>query len=146
MEKIRNATVLRQEIIATDIYSMWIETPLADTAVPGQFLSLYPKDASRLLPRPISICEREEGKLRIVYRIAGGGTAEFSSYHAGDTVRVLGPLGNGFPKEEGHAMLIGGGIGLPPLLGLAKSLSGDTDIICGFRNETFLTDELSSCG
>ena len=146
MEKNQNATVLRQETIAKDIYSMWIETPAADKAVPGQFLSLYPKDASRILPRPISICECESGRLRIIYRVVGGGTAEFSAYHAGDPVRILGPLGNGFPKEDGHALLIGGGIGLPPLLGLAKTLPGDVDIVCGFRDETFLTDEFSSHG
>ena len=59
-----------------DIYSMWIETPdIAAEAIPGQFITLYTKDADKLLPRPISLCEidKENGRLRIVYRIAGAG-------------------------------------------------------------------------
>ena len=65
---------------------------------------------------PISICEidREHGALRMVYRIAGAGTAEFSRKQAGDSLSVLGPLGNGFPLKEKKAFLIGGGIGIPP--------------------------------
>ena len=67
-------TVISQECIAKDIYSMWISTKaIAREAKPGQFVSVYTKDASRLLPRPISLCEidREKDALRIVYRIAG---------------------------------------------------------------------------
>ena len=76
------AVVYSQEMLAPDIYSMWIATKAAADAKPGQFISVYTKDGSRLLPRPISICEidKEEGRLRIVYRIAGAGTEEFSHY------------------------------------------------------------------
>lgn len=76
-----------------------------------------------MLPRPISLCgiDKEAGTLRLVYRIAGKGTNEFSKLQAGDTVDILGPLGNGFMKESGKAILIGGGIGIPPMLQLAKS-------------------------
>ena len=82
MKKKERAVVLSQECIATDIYSMWIETPdIAAEAIPGQFITLYTKDADKLLPRPISLCEidKENGRLRIVYRIAGAGTKEFSA-------------------------------------------------------------------
>ena len=99
---------------------------IAEDAVPGQFVSLYTKDGARLLPRPISLCgiDREAGELRMVYRIAGAGTKEFSKLKAGDTIDVLGPLGNGFPVEPGKkAFLIGGGIGIPPMLELAKALA-----------------------
>ena len=81
-----------------------------------------------MLPRPISICEAEAdtGKLRIVYRVAGAGTEEFSRCVPGDRLDILGPLGNGFPLErmgEGkRAFLIGGGIGIPPMVQLAKAL------------------------
>ena len=76
MKQKQTAHVLSQEEIAPDIYDMWIETSLAAQARPGQFLGVYPKDRSTLLPRPISICEVNAGAdaLRIVYRIAGAGT------------------------------------------------------------------------
>lgn len=108
---------------------MWIETDLAKEALPGQFLMVYPKCAATLLPRPISICEaqRDAGRLRIVYRVAGKGTAEFASYRKGDPISVMGTLGNGFPLQEAagkRVFLMGGGIGIPPLLGLTRALSG----------------------
>lgn len=95
------ATVLSQKEIAPKIYDMWIATDLAACAKAGQFIGVYPKDRSTLLPRPISICQVSDKKdaLRIVYRIAGQGTAEFSSYQQGDSVEILGTLGNGFPTE-----------------------------------------------
>ena len=82
-------TVESQECIAKGIYSMWISTKvIAKEAKAGQFISLFSKDGSRLLPRPISLCEidREGGRLRIVYRVAGAGTEEFSHLKAGDEV------------------------------------------------------------
>lgn len=97
------STVVSQEMIATDIYSLWLRAEeIAVQAKPGQFISVYCKDSGKILPRPISICEidKEKGMLRIVYRIAGEGTKEFSSLVSGDTIDILGPLGNGFPMEE----------------------------------------------
>lgn len=90
---------------------MWIQTKdIAAEAVAGQFISVYCKDGAKLLPRPISICEvnKEEGTLRIVYRVVGGGTTEMSGYVSGDDIDILGPLGNGFMQREGKkAILIG---------------------------------------
>ena len=145
-------TVLSQECIAPDIYSMWILTDeIAEAAVPGQFISLYCRDGSRLLPRPISLCEidREKKALRIVYRVAGKGTAEFAGLKAGDTLEILGPLGNGFPLERcsggKRAFLIGGGIGIPPMVELAKQLKGEKQAVIGYRNsQMFLNKELES--
>lgn len=151
-KKKTEARVISQECLARDIYSMWIEAgDMAKAAGAGQFLSLYTKDASRLLPRPISICEidREQGRLRVVYRVAGAGTEEFSRYRAGDGITVLGPLGNGFPAEEKperRAFLIGGGIGIPPMLQLARELSCEKQIILGYRDELFLNQELEAYG
>ena len=66
------ATVVSQNEISDGIYDMWIDTGnIAANAVPGQFISVYTKDASKLLPRPISICETDGSRLIIVYRIAG---------------------------------------------------------------------------
>ena len=154
MKKKERAKVLSQECIATNIYSMWIETPdIAKQAVPGQFITLYTSDADKLLPRPISLCEidKENGRLRIVYRIAGSGTKEFATYKAGDTVEIMGPLGNGFSAVSSigkKPMVIGGGIGIPPMLGLAKSLQAagnDVTAVLGYRNELFLQDEFVTC-
>lgn len=143
------AKVISQDFIGDGICDMWIDTcNIAEKAVPGQFISVYTKDASKLLPRPISICETYGQRLRIVYRIVGGGTTEFSGYKAGDSIHILGPLGNGFPLEKGtHPILIGGGIGIPPMLELAKRINGDKDIVVGYRNkDTFLDKELKVYG
>lgn len=75
-------TVLSQEELTAGIYSMWFQTEtIAADAKPGQFISLYCQDGARLLPRPISLCEidKDGGCLRIVYRVAGKGTKEFSA-------------------------------------------------------------------
>ena len=143
------APIVRQEEIADDIYSMWIEAKdIAEHARAGQFLSVYSNDGSRLLPRPISICEidREKGRLRLVYRVAGKGTKEFSDMHAAATLKVMGPLGNGFPKKEKKAFLIGGGIGIPPMLELAKELDCEKQMVLGYRDELFLNDEFKPYG
>lgn len=147
--------VLDQKMIAKDIYDLWIETDLASDAGAGQFIGVFPKNKSTLLPRPISICEvnKEKGALRLVYRIAGSGTAEFATYKAGDEVEVLGVLGNGFPVEEAKGkkvVLMGGGIGIPPMLQLAKELStaGVTSVVIpGYRDaQMFLKEDLEQYG
>ncbi len=143
------AMIVRQDEIATDIYSIWFQTEnIAKAAKPGQFIAVYCKEGSRLLPRPISICEvdKEKGLLRIVYRVAGKGTEEFSTYHTGTTLEIMGPLGNGYTLKDKKAFLIGGGIGIPPMLELAKNLDCEKQIVLGFRNEIFLTDELEKYG
>ena len=152
MKQKQNATVLSQKEIAPQIFDMWIETSLAKEAKPGQFICVYPKDKSTLLPRPISICEVNADKtaLRIVYRIAGQGTAEFSACKEGESVAVLGTLGNGFPLEEGKGkkvFLMGGGIGIPPMLQLAKELDADKQVVVGYRdNQLFLKEDLEKYG
>lgn len=143
------ATVVGQREIAAGIYSMWLQTEqIAEAAAAGQFLSIYSRDESRMLPRPISICEldREKGNVRIVYRVAGKGTEEFSRMKAGEKLPVLGPLGNGFPLKKKKAILMGGGIGIPPMVQLAKELDGEVQIIAGYRDELFLTEELERYG
>lgn len=146
-------TVIDQEELTDGIYSMWLQTEqIAGEAKPGQFISLYCRDGARLLPRPISLCEidGEKGRLRIVYRIAGKGTEEFSKLRGGDKISVLGPLGNGFPLAEAEGrrvFLIGGGIGIPPMLETAKQLCAEKMIILGYRDKNlFLDSELGQAG
>ncbi len=143
------AVIIRQEEIADDIYSMWLKTEkIADAAKAGQFVSVYCQEGSRLLPRPISICEIEKSKnaIRLVYRVAGKGTDEFSKMSTGMQLKIVGPLGNGFPKKDKKAFLIGGGIGIPPMLQLAKELDCEKQIVLGFRDELFLMDEFKAQG
>ena len=146
------ATVVSQNKIAEQIYDMWLETDLAKAAHPGQFVAVYPKNAATLLPRPISICEadKQRNRLRLVYRVAGSGTKEFSGYQAGDSIFILGILGNGFPLEKAKGktvFLMGGGIGIPPMLQLAKELDAEKQIVVGYRNrELFLCEDLKQYG
>ena len=154
-KKRENCTVVSQECIAAGIYSLWIQTEkIATDAKPGQFVSMYTKDKTKLLPRPISICEidKEQGRLHLVYRVTGEntGTEEFSRLHPGDTLPVIGPLGNGFPLKGKKPLLMGGGIGVPPMvqLGAALKAQGCTGVqtVAGYRDELFLTEELSASG
>ena len=147
------STVIEQKMIADGICSMWLDAKeVAVQAKPGQFISVYSNDKSPVLPTPISICEidREKGTLRIVYRVVGKGTEEFSKAEAGDSFEILGPLGNGFPIEEAKGkkvLMIGGGIGVPPMLQTAKEIEGEAIIVSGYRNQDlFLKEELESAG
>lgn len=151
-KKKAEAVIVSQKQIAEQIYDLWLDTELAQDAHAGQFVAVYPKNAATLLPRPISICEvdKEQCRLRLVYRIAGKGTAEFSTYGVGDTLEILGVLGNGFPVEAANGkrmFLMGGGIGIPPMLELAKELGAEKHILLGYRNQDlFLQDDLGQNG
>ena len=92
-----NAAIISTACLADGVYEMWLKTEkIAKESRPGQFISVYSNDGSRLLPRPISICRIDDDKLRIVYRIAGKGTKEFSQMSKGQTLDIQGPLGNGY--------------------------------------------------
>lgn len=149
-EKFREqAVVIRQEELSYGIYSMWLKTDkIAAHAKAGQFISLYCHDKSRMLPRPISICEVDaaDKSLRVVYRVVGKGTEEFSSLGTGKQIDIVGPLGNGFPKKEKKAFLIGGGIGIPPMLQLARELTCEKQIILGYRDTLFLQEDFKGLG
>lgn len=147
-DKMKSTAVITSQVMLSEgIYSMWLKFPkeadVAAAALPGQFISLYCREGSRLLPRPISICEidKKESMLRVVYRVAGAGTREFASYSAGDRIAVVGPLGNGFTRKEGRSILIGGGIGIPPMLALAKELQGKVSVVLGYRNSDIFLKE-----
>lgn len=123
------AVVVDQNALGSGIYDLTLKTTnIAKVAKAGQFVSVYSNDRSKLLPRPISLCgiDRDEDTIRLVYRVTGEntGTEEFSKLVMGDKIRILGPLGNGFTVEPGKkAFLIGGGIGVPPMLQLAKDIN-----------------------
>ena len=147
-----NATVVSQKQLGDGIFDLTLEAKaIANEAKAGQFVSVYSNDSSKLLPRPISLCgfDKEKGTIRLVYRVTGEGTGteEFSKLKEGDTVRLIGPLGNGFTVISGKkAFLIGGGIGVPPMLQLAKEIvkeqTAPIQVVMGYRDDnTFLLDE-----
>jgi len=148
-----HAEILTNERIAQDIYRMELKAQeIVKICEAGQFVNLYTGDPSAILPRPISICAANKGTgvLTLVYRVAGKGTAMFSRMIRGESLRVLGPIGTGFPVKSGNIALVGGGIGIPPLLELASVLR-EADSFCkitaflGFRDsDTFLLDEFNN--
>lgn len=151
MKKKETAAVISQEKISNGIYSLILNTSIAEDVRAGQFVSLFSHDRSRILPRPISVCEADPDKkeIRLVYRTAGKGTKEFSHFQPGDTVELIGPLGNGFPTDRTagkKVLLVGGGIGIPPMLGCAEALLKEhTEIVfaVGYRTaDTYLLEDL----
>jgi dihydroorotate dehydrogenase electron transfer subunit len=120
---------------------------------PGQFVTLRLLERDMLLPRPFSICDVSERGIALVYGVVGAGTKAMSGYAPGAALRVSGPSGNGFDTDAaegyGRVTLVGGGLGAPPLLLLAKELRRKTGAalkaVLGFRSEAFLVDEFAAC-
>ena len=153
------AKILSQTQISQGIFDLTLEAPqIAERAKSGQFVNVYLNDPSRLLPRPISICDfsPRSGTIRLVYRVtqraSGSGTQLLSSVPEGGRIDVLGPLGNGFtiPQDPGTVCLVGGGIGIPPMIGLGKRMArsgADVVYVLGYRtNDLFLAHEAAQTG
>lgn len=158
MSVIGYVSVISQEALATDVYSLTIESPtdLSAGFEPGQFLHFRVTDSFDLtLRRPLSLCaaDVQTNQITVVYRAQGEGTKRLTHLIAGDHVDVLGPLGHGFIAHEGDkkVLLIGGGIGVPPLVQLARQFH-DSEVhvvsALGFATQAqaILLDELSDCG
>ena len=144
------AYVRKSEQLTDSIYSIWLEqSEIVANAKPGQFVAVYCNNQTHLLPRPISICEldQQNGTMRLVFRVVGDGTKELALLKEGDSIEIMGPLGNGFTFEGKKAILIGGGIGIPPMLELSKQLGIEKSIVLGYRDqETFLSKEFEEYG
>ena len=133
--------ILSQKQIATDIFYL-IVTKNDEIVLPGQFYMIKIKDDALPLMRPISVYNVENDVLHFLYRIAGKGTAQLAKLQKGETLQLLGPLGNGFPCSEvsGRIALVGGGIGIPPLFETAKQLTKNgcqVDVFLGYKDELF---------
>lgn len=150
MKKTETATVLSNNKLTEGIYDITLKcTQLAPLARAGQFIEIYPDNGINLLSRPISICEAGADTLRIVFQVVGKGTDLFSRLKAGDGVRILGTCGNGYTLNPGSALLVGGGIGVPPLLETAKRLiaaGSRVTVVLGFRSGCFLSEEFERLG
>lgn len=150
------AEVLAADRLAEEICSLVLRVGFAGRVGAGQFVSLFSQDGAKLLPRPISVCGADpvKGEIRLVFRIAGAGTREMASLRPGSRIGVMGPLGNGFPLEKlagKKVLLLGGGIGIPPMLMLGRALkeTGNTEVVCaaGYRTaDTYLLEELRETG
>ena len=151
-------TVVHQAKIAHNIFELTLQGELVQEMAPGQFVHVRVGESFEpLLRRPISIANinNETKEFTMIYRAEGRGTELLSKKQAGDTVDVLGPIGNGFPVDAvqpgGTALLVGGGIGVPPLHELAKQLNARgvrTIHVLGFQSEnvTFYEEEFSKLG
>lgn len=142
--------IVKRAEIAEGIYDYVVHAPeFAEAARPGQFAHIYVP--GKTLRRPISICDidKEAGTLRFVFQVRGAGTEELSKFEVGDSFDILAPLGNGFSVEPGKkALFVGGGIGVPPLLGAAKHYGKDAVVAVGFRSKelVILEDDFKAAG
>ena len=127
--RLETMKVVTQDEIAPAIYELVLEGEMVEAMRAGQFLHLRVPDDAHLLRRPISISSinKSQNQCHLIYRIEGSGTAIFSTLKAGDRLDVMGPQGNGFDLSEldqrSRVLLVGGGIGVPPLLEVAKQLN-----------------------
>lgn len=140
-----DAEIISNRAVASDIYRLEARGALfAQTALPGQFLQVYINKPDLFLRRPLGIAAVDEKKGTIVmyYRVIGKGTAALARMKAGEVVNCLGPLGNGFSLAASRPLLIGGGMGLAPLLFLAQRFLGKAAVLIGGRNkaEVFWAD------
>jgi dihydroorotate dehydrogenase electron transfer subunit len=149
--KIITGIVKENSRIAAGIYEMVIEAEAFKNFIPGQFINVYLADKSMLLPRPISISEADDSSITLVYKVVGKGTGCLSGSRAGESIKISSPLGNGFDIKDDHTgkkiALVAGGIGIPPMIGLAGALKKrGTHVYAflGFPSEVFLFEKLKA--
>ena len=146
-----NLTVTENQRLADGIYRLNLMGDTSAVTAPGQFVNL--KLAGYFLRRPISVCDWAEGELTLIYKVLGHGTEEMTHMAPGTVLDVLTGLGNGFdmsPSGE-HPLVVGGGVGIPPLYGLAKRLVAQgksVTAVLGFNraSELFLMENFRALG
>lgn len=146
MPNTEKCIVFKNRNLSDTAFDITVSAPkIAAAAKPGQFVTVC-CGAEFTLRRPISICDVQGEMLRIVFEVRGDGTRKLATVSPGDTLDILGPLGHGlFPMEDdGLTLLVGGGIGVPPMLYAAHNLSR-THAVLGFRGaaQAILLDEMS---
>ncbi len=141
MFQIKKVKILENRQIAGDLFLMKIAGEFE--VKEGQFFMLKALDADMTLYRPISIFDADENSVSFLYSVRGKGTAIFSRQKAEDEILVHGPYGNGFPQVEGNLLLVGGGIGMAPLLLTAKKNPNST-VYIGIRDNLYTEQEIST--
>lgn len=144
--KYTKAKILSNIEISNGIYKMVVKDNNKVNA--GQFYMLKNQGAT-LLPRPISVSEKDKETVTFVYAVVGKGTKEFASLKEGEDIELIGPLGNGFDVEKKYnkVALVSGGIGIAPMVELSKRLRENNkdikmDLYTGFRDDIYLTHEI----
>ena len=144
-------TVLENEKIAKDIMKMVLSGDTDSLTKPGQFINI--KLEGKYLRRPISVCDWSKDTVTIIYKIVGSGTEQMAEIKAGEKLDILNGLGNGFDTtlSGDNPVLIGGGVGVPPMYGVCKELISQgksVKVILGFnsKEDVFYKDEFEALG
>ena len=144
-------TLEKNERIAKNTYLWVLKGDISDISAPGQFVNI--KLDGFYLRRPISVCDAEDGKLTLIFKVVGEGTERMALARAGEEFLVLTGLGNGYDTTVSgdKPLLIGGGAGVPPMYMLAKKLIGEgkkPTVILGFNTaeEVFFAEEFAAIG
>ena len=137
--------------IAKDIYKMVLEGDTSALVAPGQFINI--KIDGLFLRRPISVCDYDDKTITIIYKVVGRGTEKMKDMKPDEELDILTGLGNGFDisNTDKKALLIGGGVGTPPMYNLAKELikkGKDVTVILGFasKEDVFYEEEFKKLG
>lgn len=141
---LEEAAIVTNEAIIPEVWKMVFQAPqIAAEAKPGQFVNVQKTEGKTFLRRPFGIVDADTaaGTVTIIYRLVGKGTHEMAAMKPGETISVEGPLGEGvFTTALGKALLVGGGVGLAPLIFLAKTLDKPVVLVGGkTASETFWT-------
>lgn len=143
--------ILTNEALTSNVYRMTLSGDTSAITAPGQFVNI--RLEGKFLRRPISVCDWEEGKLTLVYKVVGHGTAQMAAMTPGESLDILTGLGNGYDLTltGEHPVLVGGGVGVPPMYGLAKRLRAmgkEVQVILGFntREEIFYEEAFQALG
>ncbi len=144
-------TILENKPLTKDVYKMVLSGDTSAITASGQFVNI--KLDGLFLRRPISVCDWDETTLTIVYKVVGHGTEAMSAMAAGKELDILTGLGNGYDLTLAgeHPVLIGGGVGVPPMYGAAKKLAEmgiKSTVILGFNTESeiFYEEEFKALG
>ncbi|MBQ7904068.1 MAG: dihydroorotate dehydrogenase electron transfer subunit [Oscillospiraceae bacterium] len=144
-------TVLENKKIAKDVFLMVLEGDTQYITAPGQFINILVEGF--YLRRPISICDWDDKTITIIYKVVGKGTEAMAEMKAGKKLDILTGLGNGFTAKEGSVrpLVIGGGVGAPPMYGVAKHLvakGAKPIVILGFtsKDDVFYEEEFKALG
>ena len=143
--------IVKNEALTADVYKMELSGDTSAVTAPGQFVNI--KLEGKFLRRPISVNDCTDGLLTIIYKVVGAGTAQMAAMQAGEKLDILTGLGNGYDTATAgdHPVLLGGGVGVPPLYMLAKQLIAAgkrVSVVLGFNkaSEVFYAEEFKALG
>lgn len=150
MYKQNNYQIISNVALTNDVYKMVLCGDTRYITAPGQFINI--RLEGKFLRRPISVCDYDDKSITIIYKVVGEGTEQLSKLESGEVLDVLTGLGNGYDiTKSTKPLLIGGGVGVPPMYNLAKALIADGQkptVVLGFntKSEIFYEDEFKALG